>query len=110
MLTDEMRYKLMRLFSTNTEISQRAAARELGISLGKLNFCVRALIAKGLIKAKRFKNSNSQAAYMYLLTPRGIDAKATLALRFLEIKKREYEMLRREIDEIRKESEQLLPP
>ena len=110
MLNDEMGYKLIRLFSTNTEISQRAAARELGISLGRLNYCVRALVAKGLIKAKRFKNSNNKAAYMYLLTARGIDAKATLALRFLEVKVREYEKLRGEIDEIRRESEGLPPP
>lgn len=110
MLNDEMRYKLIRLLATNTEISQRAAARELGISLGKLNFCVRALVAKGLIKAKRFKNSNNKAAYMYLLTPRGIDAKAMLTLRFLEVKMREYEKLRGEIDEMRRESEGLPPP
>jgi EPS-associated MarR family transcriptional regulator len=109
-LNDEMRYKLIRLFSTNTEISQRAAARELGISLGKLNFCVRALVARGLIKAKRFKNSNNKAAYMYLLTPRGLDAKATLTLRFLEVKMREYEKLRGEIDEMRREAEGLPPP
>jgi len=84
-------------------MSQRDAARELGISLGKLNFCVRALIRKGLVKATRFKNSRNKAAYMYLLTPRGIEEKASLTLAFLQIKMREYETLRDEIEQIRRD-------
>ena len=107
MLTDEMRYKLMRLLEANPRLSQRDAARDLGISLGKVNFCVRALVRAGLIKATRFKNSRNKAAYMYLLTPRGIETKAGLTLRFLQIRLREYEQLRAEIEEIRREAKGL---
>jgi len=102
-LGEETRYKLMRLLEANPGMSQRDAARELGISLGKLNFCVRALIRKGLVKATRFKNSRNKAAYMYLLTPRGIEEKASLTLAFLQIKMREYETLRDEIEQIRRD-------
>jgi|SRR5438105_119660 len=102
---DETRYKLMRLLQANPHMSQRAAARELGISLGKLNYCVQALIGKGWVKVARFKNSCNKAAYMYVLTPRGIEQKARLTLRFLRAKVREYETLRAEIDQIRQEAE-----
>jgi EPS-associated MarR family transcriptional regulator len=100
MLTDELRYKLMRLLQANPEMSQRDVARELGISLGKVNYCVRALVRKGWIKAANFKNNHNKAAYMYLLTPRGIEAKAKLTVEFLQIKMREYEALRTEIDQM----------
>jgi len=110
MLTDEMRYKLMRLLEANPRLSQRDAARELGISLGKLNYSVRALVRAGLIKATRFKNSRNKAAYMYLLTPRGIETKAGLTLRFLQLRMREYEQLRAEIEQIRREAEGLASP
>lgn len=100
---DEMRYKLMRLLAENPGMSQRDAARALGISLGRLNYCVQALIRKGWVKATRFKNSRNKAAYMYLLTPRGIEEKASLTLEFLQIKMREYETLRAEIEQIRRE-------
>jgi EPS-associated MarR family transcriptional regulator len=105
MLADETRYKLMRLLEANPRMSQRDAARELGISLGKVNFCVQALVHKGWIKATRFKNSRNKAAYMYLLTPRGIEQKASLTVQFLRIKMREYKVLRDEIDQIRREVE-----
>src|SRR5580692_5749727 len=105
MAGEEIRYKLMRLLEANPRMSQREAARTLGVSLGKVNYCVQALIRKGWIKASRFKNSHSKAAYMYLLTPRGIEEKASLTVEFLQIKMREYEVLRAEIDQIRREVE-----
>jgi EPS-associated MarR family transcriptional regulator len=105
MLSEEMRYQVMRLLEANPELSQRDVARALGISLGKVNYCLQALIRKGWIKATNFKNSHHKAAYMYLLTPRGLEEKGHLALRFLVIKMREYEKLRVEIDEIRREAE-----
>ena len=103
-----MRYKLMRLLEANPQMTQRAAARELGISVGKLNYCLRALVRKGLVKARRFKNSRNKAAYMYLLTPRGIETKAVLTVSFLRTKMSEYERLRAEIEEIRRESEGMI--
>ena len=103
MLSDEIGYKLMRLLDAKPELSQREAARELGVSLGKVNYCMQALIQKGWLKAARFKSSRNKAAYMYLLTPRGLEEKAALTLEFLRIKTREYEQLRVEIQKMRHE-------
>ena len=103
MLTDEMRYKLMRALEANPEVSQRALAKELGVSLGKINYCLQALIKKGLVKAKNFSNSKNKVAYMYLLTPRGIEQKAILAVKYLKQKIEEYETLRLEIDQMNHE-------
>lgn len=102
---DEARYKVMRLLEANPRMSQRDAARELGVSLGKLNYCVQALIRKGWVKVARFKNSRNKAAYMYVLTPRGMEAKVRLAVRFLVQKRSEFEKLREEIEQIRREAE-----
>src|SRR5262249_1713111 len=104
MLTEEMRYKVLRLLEANPQLSQRDVARALGISLGKVNFCVRALIRRGWVKASNFKNSHNKAAYMYVLTPRGIEAKTRLAMGFLVLKMSEYERLRIEIEQIRREA------
>ena len=105
MLAEEIHYKLMRLLNANPKMSQRDVARELGVSLGKVNYCLRALIRKGWIKVTNFKNSNNKAAYMYLLTPNGLEQKTSLALRFLHSKLREYEQLRAEIRQMRQEAE-----
>lgn len=102
-MSDE-HYKLMRLLEANPEMSQRDLARELGISLGKVNYCLQALVQKGWVKARNFTNSQNKAAYMYLLTPRGIEQKAQLTVRFLHVKMREYEALRAEIKQMRREA------
>jgi EPS-associated MarR family transcriptional regulator len=106
MLNDEMRYRLMRLVAARPEMSQRELARELGISLGKLNFCLRALVEKGLIKAINFKSSKNKARYLYYLTPRGAEEKARITIRFLQRKLAEYESVRVEIEDIRRDAEQ----
>jgi EPS-associated MarR family transcriptional regulator len=103
MLTDEYRYKILKLVQENAEISQRDLANELGISLGKTNFCIKALIDVGLLKVSNFKNNKNKLAYMYLLTPKGIEEKASITLRFLKYKMREYELLQDEIDELRRD-------
>ena len=102
-MNHELRYKILKIFQENPEISQRELAKKLGISLGKANFCVQALIARGLIKAKRFRSSNNKLAYVYLLTPGGIEEKTKVTLRFLRNKIEEYEMMRKEIQELTKE-------
>lgn len=104
-LPDEMRYKLMRLLENNSAVSQRDVARELGISLGKVNYCLQALIQKGWVKASRFRGSQRKTEYGYLLTPRGIQGMARLTVRFLAARMREYASLREEIEEIRREAE-----
>jgi EPS-associated MarR family transcriptional regulator len=79
-------------------------ARELNISLGRVNFCLKALIEKGLLKATNFKNSHNKLAYMYLLTPSGIEEKSAITARFLKIKMQEYAALEAEIDQLRREA------
>ena len=76
MLTDEYRYKILKLVADNSKISQRELAEALGISLGKTNYCIKALIEKGSLKVSNFKNSKNKLAYMYLLTPSGIEEKS----------------------------------
>ena len=104
MLTDEYRSKILRILEEEPAISQRDLARQLGISLGKANYCLQALIEKGWIKANNFKNSNNKKAYMYLLTRRGIVEKARVTSRFLERKVAEFEALQREIEQLRRET------
>jgi len=104
MLTDEYRSKILRIIDEDPQISQRELARQLGVSLGKANYCLQALVEKGWIKANNFKNSNNKKAYVYLLTRRGIVAKARVTARFLERKMSEYEALQREIELLRREA------
>lgn len=103
MLTDEYRYKVLKLLAGNPHLSQRDLARELGISLGKVNYCLQALIEKGMIKASNFKNSQNKQAYAYLLTPKGFEDKTRVAVRFLNCKLAEYESLQSEIEHLRQE-------
>ena len=104
MLTEEISYKLLKLLEPNPRLSQRQVAQELGCSLGKVNYCLKGLVDKGWIKAANFKNSGNKTAYMYLLTPRGIDEKTRVTVRFLQSKMQEYEALRSEIKQIRDEA------
>src|SRR5438067_10316910 len=105
MVAEEIQYKLLRLLRANPGMSQRDVALELGVSLGKVNYCLRALVRKGWVKASNFKNSQNKAAYMYLLTPRGLEQKATLTVRFLGVKLRDYEEFRAGNEHMQQESE-----
>lgn len=104
MLTDEYRYKIFKLVESKPEVSQRELAKALGISLGKTNYCLKALIEKGLLKVSNFRNSHNKLAYMYLLTPTGIEAKSGITLAFLKAKVQEYESLRAEITMLMQET------
>ena len=110
MLTDEYRYKVLKLLDNNPQVSQRDIAKHLGISLGKVNYCLKALIEKGMIKASNFKNSSNKRAYAYLLTPKGIDAKARLTAAFLKVKLAEHRALQREIEQLKREVADLHSP
>ena len=103
-LTDETRYRILKLLEADPHASQRKIANELGISLGRVNFCLQALIQKGLIKANNFRNSSNKRAYLYLLTPKGIEAKAIVTAQFLKIKLAEYESLKRELEDLQREA------
>ncbi|MCB5189983.1 MarR family EPS-associated transcriptional regulator [Methylobacillus arboreus] len=103
MLTDEYRYKILKLVQEKPDISQRELAKALGVSLGKTNFCLKALVEVGLLKVSNFRNSKNKLAYMYVLTPKGIEHKATVTINFLKHKIKEYEQLAHEIAELRNE-------
>jgi len=102
-LSDENRYQLLKLLEESPEMSQRQIAAALGVSLGKVNFCLRALIEIGSVKVANFSLSPNKKAYVYLLTPKGIEEKAKVTLRFLAKKQNEYEELKREINELKNE-------
>jgi len=96
-LASESHYRILKTLEANPNLSQRQIAVELGISLGKANYCIKALINRGWVKACNFRNNDNKLAYAYVLTPNGIRRKAQLAARFLEHKRREFEELKREI-------------
>lgn len=100
----EIHLKVLRLIEERPQITQRELAQELGVSLGKANYCLRALIEKGFVKARNFHNSNNKRSYLYHLTPSGLEAKARISVQFLKRKMREYEQLKREIDQLREET------
>ncbi len=95
--------RLLRAIHGNPQMTQRDLASHLGLSLGKINFLIRALIEKGFVKADNFKNSHHKIAYLYLLTPSGIEEKAKITYRFLKRKMLEYEKLEAEITQLKKE-------
>lgn len=107
LLTDQTRYRLLKLLERNPHVSQRELARELGISLGKINYSLNALIKKGWVKGENFKHSQSKLQYAYLLTPKGLEEKARVTLKFLKYKQAEYEALVAELTELRKEAAKL---
>lgn len=102
-LQDETHLRVLRLLENNAQMNQRELAENLGVSLGKVNYCLKALLVRGLIKMHNFRNSQNRLAYVYLLTPIGIAEKALLTKRFLDIKLAEYEMLKQEIEALTKE-------
>ncbi len=99
----EIRHKVLKLISENPNLTQRELSEKLGVSLGKTNYCLSALIHKGYVKMKNLKNSNNKKAYIYVLTPAGIEQRLSLTLEFLKIKMREYENIRVEIENLKQD-------
>ena len=91
-------FEVLRKIDKKPKATQRELAQELGFSLGKLNYCVKALKAKGLIKLKNFKKSKNKFNYFYVLTPKGISQKTKLTINFMKHKMKEYDDLRKEIN------------
>lgn len=106
MLDETTHYILLKTLEENPGLSQRDLAKKLGISLGKVNFCLKALVDKGSVKINNFRNNENKLAYAYLLTPSGIEQKARMTVEFLQMKVREYERLKKEIEELQRETEQ----
>jgi len=96
----EIRYRLLKILSENHHLTQREMAEKMGISLGKLNYCVSQLTKKGFIKVNRFKSSTAKKKYIYMLTAHGLEEKAKVTLRFLKRKVSEYEEIQRQIREL----------
>jgi len=106
-LSQDNRYRLLKYLAEHPEATQRELARELGMSLGKANYCLKALMAKGWVKVRNFRNSNKKAAYLYILTPKGIEEKVNVTSAFLRRKLAEYDLLSQEIDRLTEEVKEL---
>ena len=100
MNNNEDYFQILRKIQKNKDLSQRILANELGFSLGKLNYCLKALKEKGLIKIKNFKKNPNKINYIYVLTPKGIAEKSTLTLNFMKRKLQEYEELKKEMQSL----------
>jgi len=96
-MSEDAHYTLLRTIEQNPGMSQRDLARTLGISLGKTNYCLKALVEKGWVKMDNFSRNPNKLSYAYLLTPRGVKAKTNLTAQFLKRKLAEYEALKAEI-------------
>lgn len=104
---DEIRYRLLKYLEEHPTATQREVAHVLGVSIGKANYCLKALVDKGWIKVRNFQNSNRKAAYLYVLTPRGIEEKINVTVAFLRRKRSEYDLLAQEIDRLTDEVRRL---
>ncbi|AEK56872.1 MarR family EPS-associated transcriptional regulator [Acidithiobacillus caldus] len=102
-LDDATRYQLLKLIAEHPVYTQRDLAAAMGVSVGKTNFCIKALISKGLVKAENFRRNRDKSAYAYLLTHKGMEDKAIVTVRFLQRKMSEYHALKAEIAALRME-------
>jgi EPS-associated MarR family transcriptional regulator len=105
LVPDSSILRVLRLLDSSPRLTQRDIAREMGVSLGKANYCLRALVGKGFVKVQNFRNSTNKRGYLYLLTPEGAAAKASLTRNFLVVKRAEYDALRLELEKLQRESE-----
>ncbi len=96
----EIRYRIFKILDNNPRLTQRQMAGEMGISLGKFNYCLTALVKKGFVKMDRFRSSANKTAYMYILTPRGLEEKARVTSRLLHRKMEEFTAIKKEIEKL----------
>ena len=106
MLDAETRYQLLKLLAAEPDLTQRAMAKKLGFSLGKMNFCLSQLIKKGFVEMRRVGSCGDKSKIHYLITPHGLEEKAAAAVRFLKRKLREYEEIKKQIDELYRDLKQ----
>ena len=100
MPNQQSKYQLLKSLEKDANLTQRQLSEELGISLGKVNYCLKSLIQRGFVKINNFKNSNHKLQYSYLLTPKGIEEKTKLTIEFLKVKTEEYEVLKKEVEKL----------
>lgn len=99
----EINYKLFKILEDRPNLTQRQMAKETGVSLGKFNYCLKELVKEGFVKVDRFTSSDNKAAYLYLLTPKGIEEKARVTHGFLKRKMAEFQEIKKQIEELRQE-------
>ncbi len=97
-MSSELQFRVLRLLESDPHLTQRELSKSLGVSLGGINYCLNALVVKGLVKIKNFKSSKNKRGYAYLLTPQGVAEKTALTGDFLRQRMREYQNLKIEID------------
>jgi EPS-associated MarR family transcriptional regulator len=100
---EETHYRLLKLLEARPDLSQRELAGALGISLGKVNYCLKTLVRRGWVEARRWRESPGKAGGAYFLTPGGLQEKVLATERFLEVKRQEYECLERQLEELQRE-------
>jgi EPS-associated MarR family transcriptional regulator len=104
-IQEDTHFRIMRILQENPDLTQRELADKLGMSVGGLNYCLNALIDKGLVKMHNFSQSKNKFGYIYLLTPKGISEKITLTSKFLERKQADFEALKAEIESLKAQSD-----
>ena len=105
----EIHLNLLNLLQEEPKLTQREMNRKVGVSLGKINYCISALTKKGMIKVERFKKAEKKSAYMYRLTPKGLEEVANLTISFLKIRIAEYDKIKKEIKSLSKQIDKIDP-
>ena len=105
---EKVHFELLRKLESNPEYTQRQLSVEMGLSLGKVNYCIKKLVEKGWVKLTNFSRSSNKTRYVYFLTPKGIEQKGRLTVSFLKIKMKEYELLEKEISILKQDTEKLM--
>ena len=103
----DIRLELLRKLEINPEYTQRELSKEMDVSLGKVNYCIKKLTKKGWIKLTNFTHNPNKVGYVYILTPKGIEEKTKLTFSFLKRKIKEYEILKNEIDKLKEDIGQI---
>ena len=101
------KFQILKSLERDSRPTQRQLSNDLGISLGKVNYCIKSLIEKGFIKVNNFRNSKNKIQYSYLLTPKGLEEKTKLTLDFIRIKTQEYDVLKQEIESLKQETKNM---
>ena len=107
MFKKQNEFQILKSLEQYSSPTQRQLSNDLGVSLGKINYCLKSLIEKGFIKVNNFRNSNKKIQYSYLLTPKGVEEKAKLTLDFIRIKTQEYDTLKQEIESLKQEEKNM---
>ena len=100
-------FQILQSLERDSRPTQRQLSNDLGVSLGKINYCLKSLIEKGFIKVNNFRNNKNKIQYSYLLTPKGIEEKSKLTLDFIRIKTQEYDALKQEIESLKQEAKDI---